>query len=365
MTDNNRFEEQLKRAREAGSATLASERKAVDVRYVESSDELRLELSDGAELLVPVSQLQGLSEASPEAIREVELTADGLALHWDELDVHYTVPGLLRGLYGTRAWMRAIGSKGGRAVSAEKQRSSRENGARGGRPRAQSAEASGRPGTFILKQDSDGRFLAQLMTSNGRVLIETPHRARRSDVREYVAELKKLAQREALLIARVERSGGHVLELLSPGAGSDLLATTRPYRAKTSASRAKGVLCSAIASASQEEDLLVRALPGSSRKQVVSTDELARQVAGELDRDPAEVKRILDAIAGTITVHLEADHKVRFFGLGTFEIRKRMARGGVKPGTRDRLRIPDSDFLAFVPSGEPQKRENAQRKKRK
>lgn len=364
MTDNG-FEEQLKRAREVGKATLQSERRAVDVRYLASSDELRLELSDGAELLVPVSQLEGLSGASPEAVRGVELTADGLALHWDELDVHYTVPGLVRGLYGTRAWMRAIGRKGGRAASAEKQRSSRENGARGGRPRTQKAGTSGRPGKFVLKQDTEGRFLAQLRTSNGRVLVETPHRAKRSDVRAYVAALQKLAQEEALRIERVETSGGHILELRPAGAESDLLATSRPYRAKTSASRAKGILCSTIASASRDEDLLDPGLPASGRKPVVSTDDLARQVAGELGRDPAEVKRILTAMASTITVHLEADHKVRFFNLGTLEIRKRKARGGVKPGTHDHLRIPDSAFPAFVPSAESAGSKSAQRKKRK
>jgi len=364
MTDNG-FEEQLKRAREVGRATLQSERRAVDVRYLESSDELRLELSDGAELLVPVSQLEGLSGASPEAIRGVELTVDGLALHWDELDVHYTVPGLVRGLYGTRAWMRAIGRKGGRAASAEKQRSSRENGARGGRPRTRKAETGGRPGKFVLKQDTEGRFLAQLRTSNGRVLVETPHRAERSDVRAYVAALQKLAQQEALRIERVERSGGHVLELRPAGAESDLLATSRPYRAKSSASRAKGVLRSAIASARQEEALRLGEQPASRRKQIISPDDLAGQVALELGRDPAEVKRILDAMAGTIADHLEANHKVRFFGLGTFEIRKRKARSGVKPGTHDCLRIPDSAFPAFVPSAESAGPKSAQRKKRK
>jgi len=364
MTDAG-FAKQLERAREAGKATLASERKAVDVQYLESSDELRLELEDGAELLVPVSQLEGLSEAGPEALRSVELTPDGLGLHWDALDVHYTVPGLVKGLYGTRAWMQAIGRKGGRAASTEKRRAARENGARGGRPQSRKVEASGRPGKFVLKQDSGGRYLAELRASNGRVLIETPPCARTSDVRGYVAELKKLARREALHIKRVERSSGHVLELRPAGTEKDLLAASRPYRSKTAASRAKGGLCSAIVRASQDADLLVGGLASTSRKRVVSTDDLAMQVAEELGRDPTDVKRVLDAMAGTITSHLEAEHEVRFFDLGTFEIRKRKARGGVKPGARQGLRIPESALASFVPSGESEGRKSVQRKKRK
>lgn len=68
-------------------------------------------------------------------MRKVQIAQQGLALHWDALDVHLTVPGLAKGIYGTRAWMRTIGRKGGLATSAEKRRAAHENGRKGGRPR--------------------------------------------------------------------------------------------------------------------------------------------------------------------------------------------------------------------------------------
>ena len=56
-------------------------------------------------------------------------------LHWPRLDADLTVAGLLAGIFGSRMWMREIGSAGGSVVSAKKAEAARANGAKGGRPR--------------------------------------------------------------------------------------------------------------------------------------------------------------------------------------------------------------------------------------
>jgi hypothetical protein len=45
------------------------------------------------------------------------------------------MPGLLDGIFGTRAWMSRIGAQGGAVRSEAKARAVRANGAKGGRPK--------------------------------------------------------------------------------------------------------------------------------------------------------------------------------------------------------------------------------------
>ncbi|MEO1400461.1 MAG: DUF2442 domain-containing protein [Cyanobacteria bacterium J06635_1] len=48
---------------------------------------------------------QGLANAPADLIVEVEVTPAGDGLHWEALDVNFTVKGLLVGVFGTKAWM--------------------------------------------------------------------------------------------------------------------------------------------------------------------------------------------------------------------------------------------------------------------
>lgn len=120
---------------QAGNRALSAGPLARSVRYDDSSKELVLGLTNGTSVRVPINRLQGLAHVSPEAISGVEIAQQGLALHWDDLDVHFTVRGLVQGVYGTKAWMVAIGRKGGAVTSETKQRTSKANGMKGGRPR--------------------------------------------------------------------------------------------------------------------------------------------------------------------------------------------------------------------------------------
>ena len=72
---------------------------------------------------------QGLEEASPEQISEIEIDPAGLGLHFPRLDADLYVPALLQGVLGTRKWMAArMGAVGGKSRSKVKQAASRANG---------------------------------------------------------------------------------------------------------------------------------------------------------------------------------------------------------------------------------------------
>ena len=83
----------------------------------------------------PVRAMQGLRRASADRIANVQVVGDGYALHWDDLDVHFTVAGLLAGRLGSAMWMREFARKAGSVRSEAKARASRRNGRKGGRPR--------------------------------------------------------------------------------------------------------------------------------------------------------------------------------------------------------------------------------------
>jgi hypothetical protein len=91
--------------------------------------------NDGSRIDFPTWKIRELQNASDDEVRNAYITKAGDAIHWDNLDAHYTIAGLAANIFGTREWMRELGRKGGSAVSAKKAEASRKNGAKGGRPR--------------------------------------------------------------------------------------------------------------------------------------------------------------------------------------------------------------------------------------
>lgn len=108
---------------------------AVEYRPGAGLDLMILQLSDGRRHMIPREDLQGLQSATKEQIARVEILGGGTGLHWPGLDVDFYVPGLLRGVYGNKQWMAAIGRRGGSVKSAAKKKAARVNGLKGGRPR--------------------------------------------------------------------------------------------------------------------------------------------------------------------------------------------------------------------------------------
>jgi hypothetical protein len=116
---------------------------AVEYKAGPALDLFILKLSDGRRHVIPREELQGLQSATKEQIGRVEILGGGTGLHWPDLDADFYVPGLLRGVYGTKKWMAEIGRSGGSVRSAAKKRAARVNGLKGGRPRRKELGALG------------------------------------------------------------------------------------------------------------------------------------------------------------------------------------------------------------------------------
>jgi hypothetical protein len=137
MNDNISAELQaeIDRARVAGRTAAETEPRAVKAWYAGDTERIFIELNTGIIMGFPYQQLQGLANATPRQLAEVEVTPTGYGLHWESLDVDLGVPQLVAGLFGTKAWMAELGRHGGKSKSLAKVQASRDNGKRGGRPR--------------------------------------------------------------------------------------------------------------------------------------------------------------------------------------------------------------------------------------
>lgn len=124
--------EQIKAANERGRIIRETQPHASSARYDAKADRVIVELTNGTTFAFPPHLVEGLHDASPAEIAAVKVSGAGFGLYWEALDLDYTVPGLVNGVFGTVKWMAA---RAGRGTSAAKATASRANGAKGGRPR--------------------------------------------------------------------------------------------------------------------------------------------------------------------------------------------------------------------------------------
>jgi hypothetical protein len=117
---------------ERGKAARAAEPRAASARYDREAGRIIVELTNGCTFAFPPALAQGLETASPAELAQVEILGAGYGLHWEALDVDYSVPGLLAGIFGAKAY---LARRAGQAKSPAKAAAARENGAKGGRPR--------------------------------------------------------------------------------------------------------------------------------------------------------------------------------------------------------------------------------------
>lgn len=97
---------------------------------------LSIRANDGTRIDFPVSKIRELQDASVEEIRKGYITEAGDAIHWDNLNAHYTIAGLAANIFGTKEWMRELARIGGAKTSVAKTTAARLNGMKGGRPPA-------------------------------------------------------------------------------------------------------------------------------------------------------------------------------------------------------------------------------------
>lgn len=127
--------EQFKAANKRGAAAIARGPVARAARYDARRGLIVVSLEGGCEFAFPVIQAEGLADAPRSKLSRIEISPNGLGLHWPLLDADVYVPGLIEGTFGSRRWMQQIGELGGSSRSTTKARASRENGKRGGRPK--------------------------------------------------------------------------------------------------------------------------------------------------------------------------------------------------------------------------------------
>jgi hypothetical protein len=124
-------------ALERGKVMRQSEPRAAKARYDRGRGRIVVDLTNGCTFAFPARLAQGLESASDDELAAVEILGAGFGLHWEALDADLSIPGLLAGVFGTRAHMARIA---GRTTSPAKAAAARANGAKGGRPR-KTAEA--------------------------------------------------------------------------------------------------------------------------------------------------------------------------------------------------------------------------------
>jgi hypothetical protein len=109
---------------------------AKTARYHSKTKRVLVDLRNGCTFTFPARMAEGLEHASDADLAAVEVLGTGYGLHWETLDVDLSIPSLLAGLFGTKAYMdRMRASRAGRATSPLKAEVARRNGMKGGRPR--------------------------------------------------------------------------------------------------------------------------------------------------------------------------------------------------------------------------------------
>ena len=125
---------EIEAALERGRIAQQTEPRAASARYDRKSGRIIVELTSGCTFAFPPRMAQGLETATDDELATVEILGAGYGLHWEALDADLSVPSLLAGLFGTKAYM---ARRAGQATSPAKAAAARANGAKGGRPRKQ------------------------------------------------------------------------------------------------------------------------------------------------------------------------------------------------------------------------------------
>jgi hypothetical protein len=123
-------------AERRGERSLRTVPRARAARYDRKTGRIQVDLTNGCSFAFPARKAQGLERASDRELAQIEILGLGLGLRWERLDVDLSVPGLLAGLFGTKAYVdRQRAARAGASTSAAKAAAARRNGAKGGRPR--------------------------------------------------------------------------------------------------------------------------------------------------------------------------------------------------------------------------------------
>lgn len=132
MASRNNFE----LANQRGKDFKASFPRATSAHYDRRRGRVVISLDSKLDVSFSPRDAQGLENAKPSQLHDIEISPSGFGIHFPRLDADLYLPGLLEGFLGSRKWMAArMGQAGGKSRSKAKKAASRENGSLGGRPR--------------------------------------------------------------------------------------------------------------------------------------------------------------------------------------------------------------------------------------
>lgn len=84
----------------------------------------------------------------------------------------------------------------------------------------------------------------------------------------------------------------------------------------------------------------------------MNKQELIDAIAEKTGLSKVDAKRAVEAFTETITAQLKKGGSVRLIGFGTFSVRKRKARQGVNPQTKETIKIRARKVPHFAPGAE-------------
>jgi hypothetical protein len=126
------FDRQNERAIRAAREADRVEPRARAARYESDQALVFVDLRSGYTFGFPPERVLGLEKASAAELEQVRISPSGDGLHWDALDAHASLTGLLAEALNLREWAPRIL---GQVKSEKKARAARANGIKGGRPR--------------------------------------------------------------------------------------------------------------------------------------------------------------------------------------------------------------------------------------
>jgi len=85
-----------------------TEPRAQSAHYDRRSGQIIVELKSGAMFAFPTDFAQGIAGAAAEDLDKIEVSPSGEALRWPTLDADFSLPELMLGVFGTKAWMQRL-----------------------------------------------------------------------------------------------------------------------------------------------------------------------------------------------------------------------------------------------------------------
>jgi hypothetical protein len=105
---NKTFTQEYEESKQSAADGDEVEPRAESARYDRRAHRVVVKLRSGASFVFPPELAEGLAGASPDELADVQVTPSRAGLRWPNLDVDYSLPQLLAGVFGTRSWMRAL-----------------------------------------------------------------------------------------------------------------------------------------------------------------------------------------------------------------------------------------------------------------